>query len=78
MLDELRSDFLPEAVPYAAITPLGGGPGPFPLCIVLHGGGGRRQSLVDCRSLFEGWWPDGSMPPMVLASPSAGMSTGGP
>jgi len=73
-LGELRSDFLPEAVPYAAITPRGGDPGPFPLCIVLHGGGGSRQSLVDCGSLFENWWSDASLPPMVLASPSAGMS----
>jgi hypothetical protein len=32
------------------------------------------QSLVDCGSLFESWWSDGSLPPMVLASPSAGMS----
>jgi S-formylglutathione hydrolase len=71
---ELNSDFLPQAVPYAVITPRGGDLGPFPLCIVLHGGGGSRQNLVDCAILFETWWPDGSLPPMVLASPSAGMS----
>lgn len=34
----------------------------------------QRQSLVDCGSLFESWWSDGSLPPMVLASPSAGLS----
>jgi S-formylglutathione hydrolase len=73
-LGELQSDFVPEAVPYAVLTPQGGDPGPFPLCIVLHGGGGSRQSLVDCGSLFESWWSDGSLPPLVLASPSAGMS----
>lgn len=73
-LGELQSDFVPEAVPYAVLTPQGGDPGPFPLCIVLHGGGGSRQSLVDCGRLFEDWWSDGSLPPMVLASPSAGMS----
>ena len=73
-LGELQSDFVPEAVPYAVLTPHGGDPGPFPLCIVLHGGGGSRQSLVACGSLFEDWWSDGSLPPMVLASPSAGMS----
>ena len=71
---ELRSGFLPEAVPFPVITPRGGDPGPFPLCIVLHGGGGSRQSLADCASLFETWWSDGSLTPMVLASPSAGMS----
>src|SRR5262245_13568276 len=72
-LDELRSDYLPKPVPYAVLTPTGG-VGPFPLCIVLHGGGGSRQSLLDCSSLFEQWWSDGSLPPMVLASPSAEMS----
>jgi S-formylglutathione hydrolase len=71
---ELRSDLVPEAVPYAVVTPQGGDPGPFPLCVVLHGGGGSRQSLADCGSLFENWWSDGSLPPMVLASPSAGLS----
>jgi len=72
-LDELRSDYLPRSVPYAVLTP-GGDGGPFPLCIVLHGGGGSRQSLLDCTGLFEQWWSDGSLPPMVLASPSAEMS----
>lgn len=73
-LGELRSVLLPEAVPYVAITPQGDDCGPFPLCIVLHGGGGSRQSLVACGVLFETWWSDGALPPMVLASPSAGMS----
>src|SRR5512135_2763874 len=73
-LGELRSDFVPEPVPYAVIAPQGDDRGPFPLCIVLHGGGGSRQNLVDCGKLFENSWSDGSLPPMVLASPSAGMS----
>ncbi len=50
------------------------GDGPLPLCIFLHGGGGSRQTLIDCKPLFEQWWSDGSLPPMVLATPSAGMS----
>src|SRR5580704_12723945 len=74
-LRELKSASLPEAVPYAVITP----PdyeqsAPLPLCLVLMGGGGSRQSLVDSRPLFDAWWADGSLPPMVLATPSAGMS----
>ena len=37
------------------------------------GGGGSRQSLVDCQPLFETWWSEGLIPPMVLATPSPGM-----
>jgi S-formylglutathione hydrolase len=74
-LHDLTSGHLSEAVPYAVITPPGyDEAGPFPLCLVLMGGGGGRQSLVDCRPLFDSWWSDGSLPPMVLATPSAGMS----
>jgi S-formylglutathione hydrolase len=61
-----------QSVPYVVLTPEGDEP--LPLCIVLHGGGGSRESLVDCRPLFETWWNDGSLPPMALASPSAAMS----
>jgi S-formylglutathione hydrolase len=72
-LGELRSAFLPDPVPFAVLAPRPGG-APLPLCVVLFGGGGSRQSLVDCQPLFEAWWAEGSLPPMVLASPSGGMS----
>jgi S-formylglutathione hydrolase len=73
-LHELSSKNLPGAVPYAVLTPAGyGESGALPLCLVLMGGGGSRQNLVDCQPLFEGWWADGSIPPMVLATPSPGM-----
>src|SRR5215472_3009234 len=71
-LDKIRSDFLPSPVPYAVVTPEG--EGPFPLCIVLHGGGGSRESLVTCVPIFEKWWSEETIPKMILASPSAGMS----
>ena len=74
-LSELSSRNLPEAVPYAVITPPGYNESTvFPLCLVLMGGGGSRQSLVDSQPLFDGWWSEGSLAPMVLATPSAGMS----
>jgi S-formylglutathione hydrolase len=74
-LHDLASGHLPESVPYAVITPPGyNASGPFPLCLVLMGGGGSRQNLVDCQPLFDSWWSDGSLSPMVLATPSAGMS----
>jgi S-formylglutathione hydrolase len=62
-------------VPYALITPPGYKEStPVPLCLMLMGGGGSRQNLVDCQPLFESWWSDGSLPSMVLATPSPGMS----
>ena len=74
-LHELKSVHLPEPVPYAVITPPGySQSGPLPLCLVLIGGGGSRQSLVDCQPMFDAWWSDGSLAPMVLATPSPGMS----
>ena len=74
-LRELAASNLPEAVPYAVLTPPGYKESePLPLCLMLMGGGGSRQNLVDCRPLFEHWWSEGSIPPMVLATPSAGMS----
>lgn len=74
-LHDLASANLPEAVQYALIIPSGyDHSAPLPLCVVLMGGGGSRQSLVDCQPLFESWWSDGSIPPMVFATPSPGMS----
>ncbi len=57
---------------YAVIVPQDAGP--LPLCIVLMGGGGSRQSLVDCQPLFEKWWAESAVAPMILATPSPGMS----
>ena len=73
-LGELRSRFLPDLVPYAMLTPAGEQRTPIPLCLFLMGGGGSRQSLIDCQPLFDGWWTDGSLPPMAVATPSADMS----
>lgn len=61
-----------SSVPYAVIAPQDSAP--LPLCVVLMGGGGSRQSLVDCQPLFDQWWADGAVAPMVLATPSPGMS----
>ncbi len=64
-------DFAPEGVLYAAILP----PhyekgGPIPLCLVLHGGGGTHQNLVDSKPIYDELWASGALPPMVLASAS--------
>jgi S-formylglutathione hydrolase len=74
-LSELVSGNLPDVVPYAVITPPNDrGSEPFPLCLVLVGGGGSRQSLIDCQPLFDTCWSEGWLAPMVFATPSPGMS----
>jgi S-formylglutathione hydrolase len=75
VVGELRSSFLPDPVPYAVLTPDGQPSGAsLPLCLFLMGGGGSRQNLIDCQPLFDNWWADGSLPPMVVATPSPAMS----
>src|SRR5580704_16850922 len=64
-------DFAPDGVPYAAILP----PGyerhsAMPLCLVLHGGGGSHQNLVDSKPIYDELWASGVLPPIVLASAS--------
>jgi S-formylglutathione hydrolase len=73
-LSELTSSYLPEAVPYAVLAPAGYAGTPSPLCILLMGGGGSRQNLVDMQPLLERWWSEGALPPMVFATPTPGMS----
>jgi len=74
-LREMTSRYMREPVPYAVITPMvPKSDGPLPLCLVLMGGGGSRQSLVESQAMFDQWWSEGLLPPMVLATPSAGMS----
>jgi S-formylglutathione hydrolase len=72
---ELASASMPAAVGWAAVTPPEyNGSESLPLCILLMGGGGTRQHLIDIQPLLEGWWTDGSLAPMVVATPSGGMS----
>lgn len=70
-ISKVPVDFAPEAVPYAAILPPSYEQiGPMPLCLVLHGGGGTHQNLVDSKPIYEELWASGALPPMVLASAS--------
>jgi len=72
---ELNSAHLPETVPFAVVTPPGYDQGgPFPLCLTLMGGGGKREHLAEMQPLLDTWWAEGWLAPMVLATPTAGMS----
>jgi hypothetical protein len=67
---ELAVNFAAAKVPYAVLL-LDDGRS-YPLCLFLHGGGGSHQNLIDMRPLFERWWSDGSVAPMVTAMASTG------
>ena len=72
-ISTLSVDFAPNGVPYAVIVPpLYDQGGPLPLCLVLHGGGGSHQNLVDSKPIFDELWKSEAMPTMLLAS--AGIS----
>lgn len=70
-LYEISSQHLPAPVSYAVLRP--DGEEPLPVCILLLGAGGSRDSLVDLQPRFEAWWADGSVPPIIVVTPSAGL-----
>jgi S-formylglutathione hydrolase len=37
------------------------------------GAGGSRESLLDLQPVFDGWWNEGLLAPMIVATPSAGL-----
>jgi S-formylglutathione hydrolase len=68
---DITSPHLSAPVPYAVLKPEKAGP--LPLCFLLLGAGGTRDNLVDLQPIFEGWWDEGVVPPMIVAVPSPGM-----
>lgn len=70
-IGEMAAGFAPGKVPFAVLLPAENR-GPYPLCLFLYGGGGSHKTLVDCQPLFERWWNEGLMPPMVLACADTG------
>lgn len=70
-LHDIASQHLPAPVPYAVLRPAG--EAPLPLCVLLLGAGGTRDSLFDLQPHFDAWWAEGSVPPMIIATPTAGL-----
>jgi S-formylglutathione hydrolase len=70
-LHDISSQHLPAPVPYAVLRP--GSAEPLPLCILLLGAGGTRDSLFDLQALFDICWADCSVPPMIVVTPTAGL-----
>lgn len=73
---KVATSLVPGPVEYAVLLPDGyeSAPGPFPLLLFLHGGGGDKSFLARMRSTIEEAWKAGSVPKMVVATPSAGRS----
>jgi S-formylglutathione hydrolase len=71
-LHDIASPHLPAPVPYAVLTPESAAP--LPLCLFLLGGGGTRESLFDLQPVFDGWWKEGVVPPMIVAIPTASLN----
>jgi S-formylglutathione hydrolase len=73
---ELTTHLVPSPATFSVLLPPGYDAtlGPVPLLLFLHGGGGSRDFLANMRPLIEQCWADGTLPPMVVATPSAGRS----
>jgi S-formylglutathione hydrolase len=70
-IGDIPSQHLAAPVPYAVLSPQQ--EAPLPLCILLMGGGGTRESLVELQPLFDAWWAESAIPPMIVATPSPGL-----
>jgi S-formylglutathione hydrolase len=70
-LHDISSQHLPAPIPYAVLTP--SREGPLPLCVLLLGAGGTRDSLFDLQPVFDRWWAESFVPHMVIATPTSGL-----
>jgi S-formylglutathione hydrolase len=70
---ELATTLVPSPVKYSVLLPDGYGQASraMPLILMLHGGGGTRDSLRRSRSMIEEAWKSGALPPVIFATPSA-------
>ena len=77
-LVESRFDtkLVPGPVEYNVLLPDGydSEKGPLPLLLFLHGGGGDRTFLARLRAAIDDMWKAGTLPKMVVVTPSAARS----
>ena len=77
-LVESRFDtkLVPGPVEYNVLLPDGydSEKGPLPLLLFLHGGGGDRAFLTRLRAAIDDMWKAGTLPKMVVVTPSAARS----
>ena len=58
----------PDGVAHACAALHPGGDGPHRLCLFLYGGGGGLETLEESRPLWESWFAEGLLPPMLVAT----------
>ncbi|HEY3949281.1 alpha/beta hydrolase-fold protein [Phenylobacterium sp.] len=70
---ELATRLAPSPVKYTVLLPPGYDPakGPYPLMLLLHGGGGDNGFLASMRPTIEQAWAAGELPPLVVVTPDA-------
>ncbi len=73
---KIETKLVPGPVEYAVLLPDGyeAAKDPLPLLLFLHGGGGDKSFLTRMRSVFDEMWKAGTLPPMVVVTPSASRS----
>jgi S-formylglutathione hydrolase len=73
---KLDTKLVPSPVEYNALLPDGYDSikAPLPLLLFLHGGGGDRSFLMRLRATIDDMWKAGTLPKMVIVTPSASRS----
>lgn len=73
---KLETKLVPSPVEYAVLLPDGyeTAKEPLTLLLFLHGGGGDKSFLARMRPVFDEMWKAGTLPPMVIVTPSASRS----
>ncbi|MBI4767713.1 MAG: esterase [Deltaproteobacteria bacterium] len=73
---KLVTRLVPSPLEFAVLLPDGYDTAkePLPLLLFLHGGGGNKNYLTQMRPVFDEMWKGGTLPPMVVVTPSAARS----
>ena len=68
---DLATKLVPSPARYSVLLPPGYDPskGPYPLVLLLHGGGGDNGFLAQMRPTIEAAWAAGDLPPAVIVTP---------